>query len=228
MIKRYFGKPGCGKTTHLVATALRENHRINTGKSKFERILTNVPITGIGEKSNIYLFDNTDFGNYDMSYSLILFDESEYEFNSRDYASLGKSRTQFLMLHRHYHTVIYFYSQTPDGVDKKIRGITDRFYYLSRNYLTGKTKATRILLDFDIPTKRDMRKKKMVTSNGNGGSTGTDIAVIYYKQGWFSSLVERLVAEPKVKLSKYYGKFDSFDCPPMPYKQYRLCGDVNV
>lgn len=222
MIKRYFGKPGCGKTTHLVSTALRENHKINIGKSKFERILTNVPISGIGEKSNIYLFNNIDFGRFDMSYSLILFDESEFEFNSRDFASLSKERTQFLMLHRHYHTVIYFYSQTPDGVDKKIRGITDRFYYLSRNYLTGKTKATRILLEFDIPSKRDMRRKKMVTSNGNGGQTGTDISVIYYRQGWFMSLIERLLAEPKVKLKKYYGKFDSFDAPSLPIKKYVL------
>lgn len=212
MINRYFGVPGCGKTTHLVSVAVRENERIKKGKSHYDRILTNVPVAGLGSDSNVYFFDTTDFGQYDMSRSLILYDEAEVDFNNRDYKKLDEARTRFLMYHRHYKCNIYFYSQTYDGVDKKIRFITNNVYYMKRNLITGNAVPHRIKYLMYIPKKP--RRDEVVNDN-NG-----EITMRYYQTGILEHLFSRFFLEPPVKLSKYFHYFDSFDAPPLPVKEF--------
>lgn len=216
MINRYFGICGSGKTTHLVATALKENHKINKGKSRYKRILTNVPITGINEKSNIYLFDGLDFGVYDMSNSLILYDESEVDFDSRSFKNLGHARTNFLMKHRHYKTNIYFYSQTYDGVDKKIRFLTSNVYYIKRNILTGKSTPHRIKYSMYIPKKP---KRDEIQQFANDG----EITMRYFRTGFWEHLFSKLFLEPPIVLRKYYRNFDSYIVEPLPLKDFPLC-----
>lgn len=215
MINYYFGLPGCGKTTHLVATALRENSRINKGISKFERILTNVRLSvPDGEESNIYLIDNDDIGKYDMSLSLILLDEVQMIFDSRDYKSLSPERRNFLMLHRHYKTVIHMYNQIHDGVDKKIRYITNNVYYLKRNLITGKTTPHRIKYVMYIPKKP--RRNELVQASDASG----DITMRYYQTGFFEHLFSKLLIERPVRLQKYYSSFDSYEAPALPFKEF--------
>ena len=154
MINYYFGLPGCGKTTHLVATAIKENFRINSGKSKYKRILSNVRFSvPEGQVSNCYLFDNDDFGFYDMADSLILFDESQMKFDNRDFGKMKKEVRDFLMLHRHYHCNIYFYNQCASSIDVKIRNITNNMYYMRRSLFTGKTIIRRVKPTLHIPKK---------------------------------------------------------------------------
>lgn len=214
MINYYFGLPGCGKTTHLVATAIRENERINSGKSKYSRILSNVAFSlPEGVESNCFLFENDDFGKYDMSDSLILFDESAMQFDNRDYAKLRSSTRDFLMLHRHYHCNIFFYNQTYDGIDKKIRFITNNVYFLKRSLFTGKTIPRKIKYEMFIPKKP--RRGDVVQFNESG-----DITMRYYQSGFFEHLFSKLLLEPPVKLKRYWGYFDSFDAPVMPKKEF--------
>lgn len=217
MINRYFGIPGCGKTTHAVSVAIRENNRIKRGRSPYKRILTNVPMSGFGEDSNVYLFEPSDFGKYDMSYSLVLYDESEVDFNNRDYAKLGDARTRLLMYHRHEHMNIYFYSQTYDGVDKKIRFLTNNVYYLKRNILTGKTTPHRIKYMMYIPKKP--RHDHMIVDQNNG-----EITMRYYQTGFFEHLFSKWFLEPPIKLKRYYHYFDSYESLNLPKKEFKqLC-----
>lgn len=213
MINRYFGVPGCGKTSHAVSVAMRENERIKKGVSKFERVLTNIPMSGFGEDSNVYLFDSTDFGVYDMSNSLILYDEAEVDFNNRDFKNLDYARTRYLMYHRHYKNVIYFYSQTYDGVDKKIRFITSNVYYLKKNIFTGKTTPHRIKYVMHIP-KKPKRDEVSVVENG-------EITMRYYQTGFWEHLFSKWFLEPPIKLRKYYKHFDSFEAEKLPDKEFK-------
>ena len=214
MINYYFGLPGSGKTTHLVATALKFNSKINSGKSPYKRILSNVKFSvPEGQVSNCFYFDNEDFGKFDMSYSLILFDESQMTFDNRDYKSLKPDVRNFLMLHRHYKCNIYFYNQTYDGIDKKIRFITNNVYFLKRNLFTGKTVAHRIKYVMHIPKKP--KKDDIVTASENG-----EITMRYYQTGFFEHLFSKILLEPPIKLKKYFKYFDSFEAPPLPEKEF--------
>ena len=216
MINYYFGLPGCGKTTHLVSAALKENKRINSNRSHFSRVLSNVRFSlPAGVVSNCYYFDNEDFGKFDMSDSLILFDESSFSFDNRDFKTLKPNVRQFLMLHRHYHCNIYFYNQTYDGIDKKIRFITNNVYYLKRNILTGKTVPHRIKYVMHIPKKP--RERDIVNSSENG-----DITMRYYQSGFFEHLFSKLLLERPIKLRKYFKFFDSYEAPKLPFKEFEL------
>lgn len=214
MINYYFGLPGAGKTTHLVATALKVNRQINKGRSPYKRVLSNVRFSvPKGETSHCFFFDNEDFGNFDMSYSLILFDESQMSFDNRDYKSLKSNVRNFLMLHRHYKCNIFFYNQTYDGIDKKIRFITNNVYYLKRNLISGKTVPHRIKYMMYIPKKP---KHDMITSGAENG----EITMRYYQAGFFEHLFSKLFLEPPVKLKRYFNYFDSFEAPALPVKEF--------
>lgn len=216
MINYYFGLPGSGKTTHLVSVAIRENKLINKGRSKFKRILSNVRFSlPAGVESHCYYFDNDDFGKFDMSDSLILFDESQMMFDNREYKSMTTERRNFLMLHRHYRTCICFYNQTYDGIDKKIRCITNNVYYLRKNIFTGRTVARRIKFAMYIPKKP--RRGEIVTQCENG-----EITYRYYKSGLLEHLISRLFIHPPIRLSKYYRYFDSYEAPALPVKEFEL------
>lgn len=218
MINRYFGLPGCGKTTHIVKTAIEENTRINKGKSLYKRILTNVKFTlPEGEKSNIYYFTREDFGVYDMSNSLVLYDESENEFDSREYKNLGEHRRQLLLYHRQYKMNIYFYSQSADGVDKKIRNLTNNLYYMRKNVFTGKTKLIRIRPYINVP-----RKPKRETNEIYVNNDSTNITMRYYKVGFIEQLMTKLLLEPNICLKRWYPFFNSFNPPPLPIKEFEL------
>lgn len=216
MINYYFGLPGCGKTTLLVSFALKENRKINRGVSSFKRVLTNVPMSvPEGENSNIYLIDNTDFGIFDMSESLILFDESQMLFDNRDYKSMTPQRRNFLMLHRHYKCMICFFNQTYDGIDKKIRLITNNVYYLRKTFFTGKCKPRRLKYMMYVPKKP---KRNEVINNNDG-----EITMRYYQCGFFENLFSSLFILPPIKLRRYWRYFDSFDAPPLPVKEFKKC-----
>lgn len=215
MINYYFGLPGCGKTTHLVATAIKENSRINSGKSKYKRILSNVRFSvPEGQVSNCYLFDNDDFGFYDMADSLILFDESQMKFDNRDFGKMKREVRDFLMLHRHYRCNIYFYNQCASSIDVKIRNITNNMYYMRRSLITGKTIIRRVKPTLHIPKKP--KHDQLVTAE-NG-----EIIMRYYLSGFFEHLITKLFIEPPLILKRYYGYFDSFEAPPLPVKSYEL------
>lgn len=126
MITCFFGLPGCGKSTLLAKLAYKELKRIKKGKSKYVRVLSNYFIRGCS------VLDFDMIGKYDMSNSLILLDEISLDADSRDFKSFSKPLKQFFILHRHYGCDIIYATQQYDGVDRKIRELTQNLYYMKK------------------------------------------------------------------------------------------------
>lgn len=130
MITGLFGLPGCGKSTMLAMLAQKELRRIEKGKSKYEKVLTNYYCEGC------YRIDYVDLGKYNLNNCLILLDEITLDADNRDYKFFSKEKKLFFVLHRHFNCDIIYFTQQWDSVDKKIRNLTSDLYYLKKAFST--------------------------------------------------------------------------------------------
>lgn len=193
MIKLYFGLPGSGKTTLLCAHAYKASRG-----NIYQHIYSNIPQSVPG----VTYVPNSLIGRVDLSNCLLLIDEATLFADNRNYKHFSDSLTQFFMLHRHYKCDINLYTQQWDGVDKKIRVVTDRVYYVHKGIILGKwlTRAYRIPYGILIPSARD-----------TGSNKYGEIVQGYVKPPFYV----RFFGE-RCWRKKYYRYFDSFDCPPLP------------
>ena len=203
-VSLYFGLPGCGKTTMMTAMAVKENKRIQKGKSNYKHIYGNVPLFNIEHYTQI---DFDWLGKYDICDALILIDEATLKCDSRDYKGFKKHTKEFMLLHRHYNVDIVFFTQQWDGIDKKIRVITDRVYYMYKGVFTRKwiTKMYRVPYGIIIPNPKKDSSEKL-----------GEIVQGYCKP----NIIVRLFS-PFLYRPKYYKYFDSWDRPkllPIPVK----------
>lgn len=208
MISYFFGLCGCGKTTILSRIALLESSRISKGKSKYKAILCNVPLN----IPNTYLIPFDSIGLYDFNSTLILIDEGSVFCDNRDYKSIKKSFVEWLMLHRHYACDMFFFAQTYNGVDKKVRMLCESVYYVKRCALFGFwfTKYYKIPYGIIFP---DPKR--------NGDKLG-EIIEGYAKPNFFSRLFCRRVFRPL-----YYKYFDSFSRPLKLLPAEKLCPSLS-
>lgn len=205
MIKLFFGLPGCGKTTLLAATAYKESRKKGR-RRKYENIYSNVRLAIPG----VTYIDNDCIGKYDLRNCLLLIDEATLFADSRDFKAFDKGKLTYFLEHRHFRSDIFLFTQQWDGVDRKIRVITDRVYYMYKGLLFGKLFSSyyRIPYGIIIPDKKD-----------NGEKLG-EIVQGYCKP----SLMVRLLSK-KLYRPFYYRFFDSFETPhypglPSSYKPY--------
>lgn len=198
-VSLYFGLPGAGKTTLMCRLAL------NGVKSKrYSHVYGNVKMS-----INGYTYiDNECIGKFDLSNCLLLIDEATLFADSRAYKEFTKDKLKYFLEHRHYNADICLFTQQWDGVDRKIRVITDRVYYIYKGFLTGKFLSTyyRIPYGIIIP---DAHKK-------NSGEKLGEIVQGYCKP----NILIRLFA-PKLFRPRYYKYFDSWErdfLEPLPFK----------
>lgn len=203
-VSLYFGLPGCGKTTLMAKKA------IQAVKSKrYINVYGNVRM-----KIDGYTFvDNDCIGKYNLSNCLLLIDEATLFADSRDYKNFSKERLEYFLTHRHYNADIILFTQQWDGVDRKIRTITDRVYYIYKTPILGLLWSTyyRIPYGIIIP---DPKKK------GTSGEKLGEIIQGYCKP----NILVRLFA-PKMFRPFYYKYFDSWErktLDPLPC-QYQPC-----
>lgn len=188
-VNLYFGLPGAGKTTLMAALALKA---INSGRYLYVYGNVRMNINGY-----TYI-DNDCIGKYMLQNCLVLIDEATLFADNRAYKEFGKDKIQYFLEHRHYNCDIYLFTQQWDGVDRKIRVITDRVYYVYKGFLTGKWISTyyRIPYGIIIP---DPKKP------GAGEKLGEII------QGYCKpNFLVRLFA-PKLYRPNYYQYFDSWE-----------------
>lgn len=205
-VKLFFGLPGSGKTTLMAYFALRATRK----RSPYRNVYCNVGLVVPG----VTYIDNDCIGKYEMRDGLILIDEATLFADSRAYKEFGKDKIQFFLLHRHYNCDVYLFTQQWDAVDRKIRVITDRVYYVFKGALLGKwfTSYYRIPYGIIIP---DPNKK--------GGTAGEKLGEIV--QGYCKPhFLVRLFCT-KLYRPKYYKYFDSWEAPELPplpehYKPY--------
>lgn len=203
-VSLYFGLPGCGKTTLLTQLALRAVK----GK-KYRNVYGNIPLAIEG-----YTYiDNACIGKYELTDGLILIDEGTLFADSRAYKSFSPELVYFFLMHRHFNVDIVIFTQQWDGVDKKIRVITDRVYYVYKPLLFRRwiTKYYRIPYGIIIPDKNATEKYGEIVQG-------------YCKPNFLVRLFSPLCFRPL-----YYKYFDSWDrkqldALPEEYKPYSMKG----
>lgn len=200
-VSLYFGLPGCGKTTLMTKRAMQA---VKNGK--YKNVYCNVKITVPG----VTYIDNECIGMYNLHDGLILVDEATLFADSRAYKEFSKEKLAYFLEHRHHNVDIELYTQQWDGVDRKIRVITDRVYYVYKGKLLGwfLTSYYRIPYGLIIPDPK------------RGGEKLGEIIQGYCKP----SLMQRIFSH-KVIRPMYYKYFDSWerlDLPELPsrYKPY--------
>lgn len=191
MIALYFGLPGAGKTTILAQKAYDA-----VKKGKYDHVYTNVKLNMPG----VTYIDNDCIGKYQLENCLLLIDEATLFADSRAYKSFDTGKLQYFLMHRHYHVDIILFTQQWDGVDRKIRVITDRVYYIYKTWLTGPwiSKCYRIPYGIIIP---DPKK---------GGEKLGEIIQGYARPPWYVRLFAMRVYRPR-----YYKYFDSWEAKPL-------------
>lgn len=204
MVSLYFGLPGCGKTTLLASFAYKN---LKAKKPRYKHIFSNVYLGNVPPFDKVTYIDHEDIGRYDLSDGLLLLDEATLAFDSRDYKNFGKSKTSYFLLHRHYNVDVVLFTQMWDGVDRKIRVITDRVYYVYKTALLGKwiTKYYRIPYDIIIPDPK----------NRSSGEKLGEIVQGYCKP----SFIQRIFCH-RVYRPRYYKYFDSWEAPSLPPPPY--------
>lgn len=195
---RYFGLPGCGKTTTLASHAVKASR-----SGKYRNIYSNVFLSVEGV--TVIPFDF--FGTYELRDCLFLIDEAMIVCGDRDHKNFSKEKLKEFMMHRHKDCDIILFSQEADGVDKKIRSITDRMYYVKKGLLLGHWFSTIYRIPYDV----------MFPSAGDHVG---DIIMGYKKPPFFARLFAKRLYRPK-----YYEYFDSWENDPLPplpaqYKPY--------
>lgn len=191
MISLYFGLPGCGKTTLMVKHAVE-------GLKKYSHVYCNTPINVPG----VIFVSNSEIGFKYIYDGLLLIDEASLFADSRDFKNFQKDQVRFFLLHRHYGVTIELFTQQWDAVDRKIRVITDKVYYMWKpKIFSGVTKYYRIPYGIIIP---DPKKNP-------GGEKLGEIVQGYSKP---SALV-RLFAH-RFRRRPFYKYFDSWLAPVLP------------
>lgn len=154
MISGVFGLPGAGKTvllSKMADKALRGkpmkigSHFIHYGE--YEHVLTNFYCEGC-EK-----FEFTDLGRVDYSNSLILLDEASIFADSREFKNFTEDARFFMQQFvRKSGSCFVWCSQAWDAVDKRIRDLTDNYYYIRPAKIFSDAFSTIIPIDpaFDI------------------------------------------------------------------------------
>lgn len=193
-VSLYFGLPGAGKTTLMAYLACK-----GVRSKRYQHVYVNINMSVAG----VTVIDNACIGRYDLSDCLLLIDEATLFADSRAYKEFDKSKLIYFLEHRHYNADICLFTQQWDGVDRKIRVITDRVYYIYKGLLLGRWWSTyyRIPYGIIIP---DPRKDKSSEKLG-------DIVQGYCKP----NILIRMFA-PKLFRPKYYNYFDSWERPELP------------
>ena len=128
-VSRYFGLPGCGKTTTLTALALKACR-----SGKYKHIYSNVGIAVHGV--TCVPFDV--FGVYELRDCLFLVDEAMVVCGDRDHKNFGREKLKEFVMHRHKDCDIVLFS------------ITDRMYYVKKGLILGKWITTIYRIPYDV------------------------------------------------------------------------------
>ena len=187
-VSLYFGLPGCGKTTLVCYFAKKA-----VASRRYKNVYTNVRMTVPG----VTYVDNWVIGQCMLEDGLVLIDEATLFADSRDHKNFPKYLVEFFLLHRHYNVDIMLFTQQWDGVDKKIRVITDRVYYVYKGIFLGKwfTRFYRIPYGIIIPDPKKNDSQKL-----------GEIVQGYCKPGLLVRLFSPWIFRPI-----YYRYFDSWE-----------------
>lgn len=189
-VSLYFGLPGCGKTTilsYLALKAVKDPNFINV----YSNVELNIP--------GVTFISDDCIGTFELHDGLLLIDEATLFADSRDFKNFGKGRLEYFLKHRHRNIDIVLFTQQWDGVDRKIRVITDRVYYVFKGLILGRWFST----IWKVPYKVMFPDQK--------SDRAGEIIMGYVKP----PLLVRIFAK-KVFRPPLYKYFDSWELTPLP------------
>lgn len=192
MISMYFGLPGSGKTTLLASLAVKGLSKGSPYKHVYSNVKMNIP--------GLWYITVEDFFKFKIKDGLILIDEASICLNGRNFKQTPKNVLDFLYLHRHAKVDIYFFSQC-NNIDKTVRTIADRCFYIYKGIFTGKwfSKCYRIPYTMFL-SEKDSQKDHP-----------GEIEFGYYKPTGFDKLFQKWIFRPK-----WYKYYDSWEFPELP------------
>lgn len=201
MVTLKFGLPGCGKTTFLVRDIFKA-----IKSKKYKNIYCNVHTTIPG----VTWIDNECIGKYELRDCALFIDEATLFADNRDHKNFGKGRIEYFLEHRHRCADIFLYTQQWDGVDRKIRVITDRVFYIYKGFWTRAWISSSYRIPYGV----------IIPDPKNGNERLGEIIQGYAKPPWLVRLFATRIWRPK-----YYQYFDSWELkelPPLPpvYRAY--------
>lgn len=190
MIELYFGKPGSGKTTMMVALMQRD-------LKKGRKVYCNTHTT----LSGVIFVENAWIGVYDISDGILYIDEAAVFANSRNSKNFPHHLMKFINYHRHYGLTIRLFCQRYNAVDLNIRALVDRLYRVRRGWF-GRSIAERIQYALVIP---------------DAGDRAGEIVEGYRLSSWIEKLLDIMLHNRVVIWRpKYYKYFDSYERPYLP------------
>lgn len=205
-VSLFFGLPGCGKTTFLAMLAYRA-----VKQKRYKHIYSNVPLNMPG----VTIIDNNCIGRYELRDCLLLIDEATLFADNRAYKEFSKERMEYFLLHRHRNADIVLFTQQWDGVDRKIRVITDRVFYIYKGKLLGHWFSSCYRIPYGI----------IIPDPKKGGEKLGEIVQGYSKPPLFV----KLFCTKRIFRPRYYPFFNSWELDPLPKvpDKYQPCpGDL--
>ena len=199
MVSLFFGLPGAGKTAYLTFRIVNYLMLIDTRskKCRYENIWTNADVS-ISHPS-LHVVPFSDMVNYDLGErSVLLIDEAQLEFSTREYKTFTKDLLRLFTMHRHYGYDIETYTQRFNALDLNVRTLTVNVYYLRKGGIfRGVTHVYPVSYGIYIPRKKD------TDSNDYG-----EIKQGYWRWSFISALFH-----PRIVRKPLYGLFESY-CRP--------------
>lgn len=158
---------------------------------------TNVHINVPG----VTFIDNDVIGTYELENCLLLIDEATLFADSRDFKNFSKGRLEYFLEHRHRCADIVLFTQQWDGVDRKIRVITDRVYYVYKGFFTGRWISSCWAVPYGI----------LFPDPKKTGEKLGEIVQGYSKPPFLNRVFAKRIFRPK-----YYKYFDSWELERLP------------
>lgn len=154
MVSGVFGLPGSGKTVLLAkiaSDALKGKATVIGGHvlqyGSYEHVLTNFYCEGC-EK-----FTFSDLGHVDFRKCCLICDETAFDADSRNFKQFSEDAKFFFhQQNRKSGSVFIWTSQSYDSVDKRIRDLTDQYFYIRPSRILPSRLSTILPIDpaFDI------------------------------------------------------------------------------
>lgn len=195
MIRVYFGKPGCGKTSKYAQICFLVSQAIDKRKSKYKYIVGNVDIVGI---PHYYKINFDTLGLIGYPNALVLIDEGTLEADARRWSKTPEELVNYLVTHRHWMNDMFWFSQIWNRIDKTVRDLTEQVVYLHKGLIfRGWTRETTIGYGIMVPKVGEDKPGEIIM----GYIKPTKIAQIF---------------EPRFWRRPYYKYFNSFSRPEIP------------
>ena len=208
MIKCYSGLPGSGKTTYLTQLGIKNIKKGN-------RTFSNYPIffkyKGVKLTSNIINSREEMIKQPYKPGDIIIIDEAQRWFNSREYKKFGNDLLEFFTGHRHIDVNIYIGVQYPQRIDVSIREIVDTYHWLSKIFIFKSILKERKYILFE-----DILRESEMPEEYRKENFKSKLRIIKNKRKLFTSFDSKYL---KKQLSSRFNPPDQYN--QYPYKEVK-------